>query len=316
MRTPVTIISGFLGAGKTTLLNRILASAPERLGVLVNDFAAINIDSELIASADSDRIALTNGCVCCTIRDDLVAATLGLLTSDAPPERVLIETSGVSNPIAVIEAFLAPHIAGRLIVDSTVCLVDAEAFPELDYASTELAIDQAAVADIVLLNKCDLVPPDQLDEIQGILLGALPAMRIVRTTQAALPWAVLAGISDTQTAARDRHAAGHRHDHDFASWSWATDQPVLVGAFKRVVQALPPQVLRAKGILRFSDAPGERAVFQLVGKRSSLEFEPDPGGGARSALVLIGRTGSFSAAELDALFRQLEASALTTAARQ
>ena len=99
MRTPVTIISGFLGAGKTTLLNRILASAPERLGVLVNDFAAINIDSELIASADSDRIALTNGCVCCTIRDDLVAATLGLLTSDAPPERVLIETSGVSNPI-------------------------------------------------------------------------------------------------------------------------------------------------------------------------------------------------------------------------
>jgi G3E family GTPase len=325
---PITILSGFLGAGKTTLLNRILREAPQRLGVLVNDFAEINIDAELVEGAESGKIALTNGCVCCTIRDDLVAAALSLAASEPPPDRIVIETSGVSDPISVAEAFLAPHILTRLSVDSTICLIDTESFPSLDFTSTELAIDQAAVADMVLLNKCDLTEPCQIDEVERTLLGALPAMRIVRTTHAMIPWAIVAGLTDGELAAaskqesprswrasgaRHSHAneerqernAAHNHPNDFASWAWTAEAPLSLDLFRQLVRRLPHAVLRAKGILRFHDAPGERAIFQLVGKRSTLEFMPDPGAEAKSALVLIGRPGSFSAERLDALFADL-----------
>jgi G3E family GTPase len=131
MAIPITIVSGFLGAGKTTLVNQLLASASERLAVMVNDFAALNIDAELIRTSEPDRIALTNGCVCCTLRDDLVAAALQLAALDPPPDRIVLETSGVADPYGVMEAFYDPALADRLSVDCTVCVVDAEQFLEL-----------------------------------------------------------------------------------------------------------------------------------------------------------------------------------------
>jgi G3E family GTPase len=314
---PVTIISGFLGAGKTTLLNRILKETPERLGVLVNDFAAINVDIELVEAADENKISLSNGCVCCTIKDDLLAAALELERAEPRPERIVIETSGVSNPVAVAEAFLSEHVARRLYVDCTICLVDAENFGELDYTSTELAIDQAAVADLVLLNKCDLAPEGTIDAVEATLRGALPAMRIVRTKQAQVPWPVIAGPSDREfERAAGQPAmgagpapgnAGHRHDHagrdhshDFVSWSWSGELSSFA-AFQEAVRKLPRDVLRAKGIFHFPDAPGERGVFQLVGKRAALELQPDGNADRRSSLVLICRSGTLVAGQLDAL---------------
>ena len=318
---PVTIISGFLGAGKTTLLNRILKETPERLGVLVNDFAAINVDIELVEAADENKISLSNGCVCCTIKDDLLAAALELERSEPRPERIVIETSGVSNPISVAEAFLSEHVARRLFVDCTICLVDAENFAELDYTSTELAIDQAAVADLVLLNKCDLAPEEAIAAVEATLRGALPAMRIVRTKQAQVPWPVIAGPSDRefecaagQPAVRAGLAPGssnHRHDHagrdhshDFVSWSWSGGLCSLA-AFQEAVRKLPREVLRAKGIFHFPDAPGERGVFQLVGKRAALELQPDSNADRRSSLVLICRSGTLVDGELDTLFDEI-----------
>src|SRR5690242_1398034 len=154
---PVTVLAGFLGAGKTTLLRRILADPRGvRYGVLVNDFGAINIDAELVVEAGADQVSLANGCICCTIRDDLVEAMRRLVALSPPPEHVLIETSGVSRPIAVVDAILDPSLDGRLAIDGVFCLVDAAGFPELDYASTELAIDQASGADVVALNKTDI----------------------------------------------------------------------------------------------------------------------------------------------------------------
>jgi G3E family GTPase len=318
---PVTIISGFLGAGKTTLLNRILKETPEKLGVLVNDFAAINVDIELVEAADENKISLSNGCVCCTIKDDLLAAALELERSEPRPERIVIETSGVSNPIAVVEAFLSEHVAKRLFVDCTICLVDAENFAELDYTSTELAIDQAAVADLVLLNKCDLAPDKTVGAVETTLRDALPAMRIVRTKQAQVPWSVIAGPSNREFegiarepaagAGPPRAGSSHRHDHagrdhshDFVSWSWSGELCSLA-AFQDAVRKLPREVLRAKGIFYFPDAPGERGVFQLVGKRAALELQPDSRADRRSSLVLICRSETLVAGELDALFEQI-----------
>src|SRR5262249_15452168 len=108
---PVTIVSGFLGAGKTTLVQRLLADARERLAVLVNDFAALDVDAALIESAAPDRIALTNGCICCTLRTDLAAAVLELASASPTPERIVVEASGVAEPYGVMEAFLLPEVA-------------------------------------------------------------------------------------------------------------------------------------------------------------------------------------------------------------
>ena len=284
-RTPVTIVAGFLGAGKTTLIRRMLAAPEERLAVLVNDFAAINVDAALIESSAPDRIALTNGCVCCTLRTDLLAATLELTEAIPPPERIVVETSGVAEPYGVMEAFLMPEALERVFVDSAICVVDALEFPRLDYASGELAIDQAATCDIVLLNKCDLVGEEDIRSVERVLHGALPAMRIHRTVGAAVPTLVLFGNQHRSLA-----NGTHRHP-DYASFAWCADRPIELPAFRAIVETLPHGVLRAKGVLRFVERPDERAVFQLVGKRSSLEFEAvEPG---QSSLVMIGPKATF-----------------------
>lgn len=310
---PVSIVSGFLGAGKTTLLNRILSDPRGvRYGVLVNDFGAINIDAELIREARPDRISLANGCVCCTIRDDLLAAAFELARGASPPDQIIVETSGVSSARAVADAFFGEAAARLFEVDGIFCLIDAENFPDLAFADTELAIDQAAVADIVLLNKCDLASEKVQRQIEQTLRDALPGMRIVRTVNADLPRDVLTGIRSVADVSRAsgvhcRHGRdGNEHDHDaaFVAWSWRAEEPVALAAFKAAIKALPPTVLRSKGILRFREAAGQHALFQLVGKRSSLQFAPDQTAARDSALVAIGRRGEFAPDELDAVVAQ------------
>jgi len=310
MTVPITLVAGFLGAGKTTLVNRLLADAPQRLAVLVNDFAAINVDAALIESSAPGRIALTNGCVCCTLRDDLVAAALELAAADPRPERIVLETSGVADPYGVMEAFLTDAARGRIAIDGAVCVVDAEQFPLLDYASGELAIDQAAVCDIVLLNKCDLVDAAAAASVEATLLGAQPAMRILRTSGARLPWPVLLGGADS--ASRDRRRETHDHEHrvGYAAAARRLEEPIDLDAFRGFVAGLPRSALRAKGVVRFADEPNARAIFQLVGKRSSLTFEPDASGARHSDVVVIGPTPQFEPAVVNELFDALERSVL------
>ena len=289
---PVTIVSGFLGAGKTTLLRQLL-SDPQgiRYGVLVNDFGALNIDAELIAEVAPGRIALSNGCICCSLRDDLIASALQMTREIPVPDHLLIETSGVSNPAAVAESFLSAQVAARLHVDSIWCLVDAMAFEELDYATTELAIDQAAVADIVLLNKCDVASPDQVESVARTLRGALPTMRVLRSTHAQVPRALLDGNLGWvhPPAYRPlRHASAR--GPDFFSRSWQATDPLSLNAFERSIALLPRHIYRCKGLLRFDLYPDMVGRFQLIGKRRELVLAPAPEGRA-SALVAIGWPG-------------------------
>ena len=308
---PVTVLAGFLGAGKTTLLRRILADPRGvRYGVLVNDFGAINIDAELVIEAGADQVSLANGCICCTIRDDLVEAMRRLVALNPPPEHILIETSGVSRPIAVVDAILDPSLEGRLAIDGVFCLVDAAGFPELDYASTELAIDQASGADVVALNKTDIAEPESLAAAESTLRGAFPDLRILRTRFADLPRELLFGppTAPRPSAGRrhghEHHEHEHDHDHgeEFQAWSWRSDAPLDRAAFRAAIRRLPESLLRAKGVLVFADRPEERAVFQLVGRRSSIDIEKGPAPES-SVLIAIARAGSFAP---DALTRLLD----------
>lgn len=328
---PVTVIVGFLGAGKTTLLKRLLEDPRgERLAVLVNDFGAINIDAALVETVGADRVALSNGCICCSIRDDLAESVTRVLDAGSVPDRLLIEASGVSRPLSILSALEHDAIAPRLAVDATVCLIDADQFPSLDYAGTELAIDQAVSSDLLLLNKCDVAAGQDLAATETALTATMPDIRRVRTTFADVPREVLFGFDPAELAARrgapaagahvcgdgcdhhDRHHhggehAGHPHGHshadEFEAWSWSSPRPLDEAAFRRAVRTLPAGLLRAKGIVAAGTGDGAagRLVFQLVGRRSSVVADGCPAP-AQSQVVAIARKGALDRDRLEALF--------------
>ncbi len=293
---PMTILSGFLGSGKTTLLNYILNSPHGmRIAVMVNDFGAVNIDAQLVVGVEGETVNLANGCICCTIRGDLLNAAIDLLKKDPPPEYIIIETSGVSDPIAVANTFMLPELRPLVRLDSIFVVVDTEQFLALPEDLHELALDQISVADIVILNKIDMVQPDFVEVVKQHIWSYVPEARFLEASYGRVPLELLLGVGEYdservwQREPHDIHVHGveethdHEHDHDhehehdhskvFSTWHWTSDRPLTLRALRAMFERLPTTIYRAKGVIYLSEMPEHRAVLQMVGKRASLTLE-------------------------------------------
>jgi G3E family GTPase len=268
--TPVIILAGFLGAGKTTLLNRILHHHAElRAAVLVNDFGALNIDAQFIRRVEENgTISLTNGCICCTIRDDLLAETARLLQRPSPPEYIIVEASGVSNPLTIIQTFMLPELSPLVRLDSVITVVDAERFDQLAGEYAALAFQQVAVADVVVINKTDLVNGEQLAALREKLRPFQP--RIFETTHGQLPIELVIGTGVVDRLLLQREETVVEHHSMFSTWHWSCDHPLSGKAVRRALRHLPSGLLRAKGILYLQESSRERVILQVVGTRVSL----------------------------------------------
>lgn len=267
---PITILTGFLGAGKTTLLNRLLSDDHGlRMAVLVNDFGEINIDSQMVTGIEGeDLISLANGCVCCTIRGDLLDSVLRLLRRELPPEHIVIEASGISYPFEVARTFLLPDLAPYIRLEAVLAIIDTEQVLTLDGEAAVLAAEQVSAADIVLLNKVDLTEEGQVDEVRAWAKQIVPVARIVETTFAQVPLELLLGVDFSHSL-----ESNLRHEdpiHAFTTWHYETDAPISFTAFKDVLRTFPPNILRAKGFIHFAEVPDRRSIFQLVGKRTEI----------------------------------------------
>ena len=316
---PVTLLTGFRGAGKTTLLNRILNGQHGlRVGVLVNDFGAINIDAELVAGVEENTIKLTNGCVCCEIRDDLVNSLEQLLTREDRVDYVLLEASGIADPEGIVMTFLDERYKGLLRLDSIACIVDAEAvFKHGDNAAlSTLKMRQIGFADLVVLNKVDLVGPEHVEVIKEWIAHHLNRIRILEATRCDVPLEILLAVGrfnpenvvlQHEDADVENHETHHGHEaigRMFDTWSYESDRPFSLESLRRMVQReLPASIYRCKGIIFSADSPDKRVALQIVGRRTEIS-ELDKWGERprRTQIVAIGASGGIDAPGLSNKF--------------
>jgi G3E family GTPase len=311
----LTVLGGYLGAGKTTLLNRVLRDAGDRrLAVLVNDFGAINVDAELVESRDGEMLSLTNGCICCGIGGDFIAALARLRDVDDPPEQVVVEASGVADPSQIAILGDMPGYAR----DAVVVVADAETVSARagDEATGLSVRAQLRAADLIVINKTDLVPAPAVGALRDWLRELVgPSTSVVDAAFGDVPVDVLLGARFG--AARHEHADAPRHEHErehdhhhphYETWSWSGAPPVSGRGFVDALTALPDGIVRAKGFLHLQEDSAHRYLLQLVGRRYSIEAGREWGDDAPgSRLVVIGLPGSVDGAALDATMARLTA---------
>jgi len=328
MKIPATVITGFLGAGKTTAIRHMLENANgKRIALIINEFGDLGIDREILTScgiegcADDDVVELANGCICCTVADDFLPTIEKLIDRPDPPDHIVIETSGLALPKPLVKAFNWPEIRSRVTVDGVIAVVDGpavaagqfahdlhavqdarEADDALDHDSPleEVFEDQLHCADIIVLNKSDLLDSGTLDRVRAELQEAASAsVKVVSSSHGNIDPAILLGVSGAvEDVIEDRwshHDGDDDHDHDdfdtiVVSIGDVTDPKVLTASIQDL--AANHNILRIKG---FVHVPGKsmRHVVQAVGGRVQHYFDREwqDGETRESRLVVIGQTG-------------------------
>jgi len=305
VRVPITTVSGFLGAGKTTLVNHLLRhSEGKRIVVFVNDFGAIDIDSHLIDAVEENRISLKNGCVCCTLNADLVAGIAQFARAEKPPDAIVIEASGVSDPRSLDASLSMLESAGLARMDLHLHVVDANLYDTLDYPDRELLLDHAAMSDLVLVNKTDIatdagqrILTQDLDEAASFTVK-------LKTLRCEVDPSVLTDplIRRSGMERQDR-SPPNSPIHRFKTWSIETGGRFCRDRFLDILVELPRYCLRAKGFIGFSISPARMYLFNLVGTRAEIEACSNTPPGNLSRMVFIGPADRFDNRQVEVLVR-------------
>ncbi len=337
-KLPATVITGFLGAGKTSMIRHLLETANgRRLALIINEFGDLGVDAEVLTSCgiegctEDDVVELANGCICCTVADDFVPAMEAFLARPEPPDHIVIETSGLALPKPLVKAFNWPEIRTRVTVDGVIAVIDAEAVAAGRFASDPVAVeaerradqaldhdrpleelfeDQLACADLVVLNKTDLLDEATLARVCAELGGRLrPAVKLIRAAHGAIDAGVLLGLDAAAESDLDARPSIHDgvedHDHDdFTSFAVGFDEvsapEPLIARLKAAAAA--HDILRIKGFVAVA-GKDMRLVVQGVGARFSHYYDRDWGAQEprASRLVVIGETGLDQAAVTTAI---------------
>lgn len=322
---PMAILTGYLGAGKTTLLNRILNSEHGmRIAVFVNDFASINVDSRLIVGVEGDTITLSNGCICYTIRENLVQLITTVIKSDTVPDYILIEPSGVTDTSRILLTFNRSILRNLVRIDSIIAIVDSEQFKSLDEKPKRLIHEQIRVSDIVILNKADLISKKVMQEVRQQVDDIIDKAQIVEAKYCDVPIDSIIDIAtynpqtafDTSGPGVHAHNVDEFHDYShndrslvFATWAWESEKQVVLSEIRSVLSNLPGSIFRAKGIIYAREVPDKQIILQLVGNRVSLTEGNSWGDSTpKNQIALIGDISAVDKGLLTEQFEQCYAS--------
>ncbi|WP_341732773.1 GTP-binding protein [Microcoleus sp. EPA2] len=310
---PVTVLTGYLGAGKTTLLNRILTHEHgQKVAVIVNEFGEVGIDNQLIIDADEEIFEMNNGCICCTVRGDLIRIIGNLMKRRDKFDHLVIETTGLADPAPVIQTFFVDEdMRDKLLLDAVVTVVDAKHIWQ--HWDSDEAQEQIAFADVILLNKTDLVTPAELAELETRIRNMNAMAKIHRTRHAEIEMSALLGVKafDLNRALEIEpdFLGEHEHEHDDTVTSVAIQESGAVDGNKfsdwisQLLQTKGPDIFRTKGILNIA---GEDRRFVFQGVHMLFDGRPDRPWKAnetpKNELVFIGR--NLNESQLKADFHQ------------
>lgn len=297
---PVTVLTGYLGAGKTTLLNRILTHEHgKKVAVIVNEFGEVGIDNQLVIDTDEEIFEMNNGCICCTVRGDLIRIIGNLMKRRHKFDHLVIETTGLADPAPVIQTFFMDEdMRDQLELDAVVTVVDAKHIWQ--HWDADEAQEQIAFADVILLNKTDLVPPEQLDELEKRIRGMNAMAKIYRTRDSEVSMDALLGVKafDLNRALEiDPEFLGedaHQHDETVFSVALVAEGALngdkLYDWMGELLRTQGPDIFRMKGILNIA---GEDNRFVFQGVHMLFDGKPDrpwkKGETRKNELVFIGR---------------------------
>jgi G3E family GTPase len=319
------ILTGYLGVGKTTLLNRILqADHGLKIAVLVSDFGSVNIESKFIVGIEGETITLANGCICCTVHDNLTEVLAGLIDSNDSPKFIIVEASGITEPKHIIIAFNRSSLRARIQIDSVLAMLDAEQFRDVTGKPERIIYDQIRLADSVIINKIDLVDLAAVERAKQFIHEVSPKAKILEAEFCDVPIESILSVGTyNPQVAFDTSGHGihvyeadtvHEQEHDelslvFGTWEWRSQSPLVLSELQQVLDNLPEEIFRTKGLVYLQNIPDRRVILQMVGKRATLTLGDVWGDEAPySQIVLIGQREGIDSERLKMNFDKMQTS--------